>query len=95
VSFRALNPATGKIVQEFPLQSDEQIFAALEKANKRYHESREPPEIRKSIGQCHCLGQLTASPGAVLSAVGCERIGGWRRRLRRGTPRQSSSSFFE
>ncbi|CAG9207759.1 Succinate-semialdehyde dehydrogenase (NADP(+)) [Paraburkholderia sabiae] len=38
MSFVTVNPATGKVVKEFPLQSDEQVFAALSAADKRYHE---------------------------------------------------------
>jgi succinate-semialdehyde dehydrogenase/glutarate-semialdehyde dehydrogenase len=38
MSFCTINPATGKLIKEFPLQSDEQVFAALEKADKRYHQ---------------------------------------------------------
>jgi succinate-semialdehyde dehydrogenase/glutarate-semialdehyde dehydrogenase len=38
MSFSTINPATGKIVKEFPLQSDEQIFAALTTADTRYRE---------------------------------------------------------
>jgi succinate-semialdehyde dehydrogenase / glutarate-semialdehyde dehydrogenase len=36
VSFRTINPATGRLVKEFPLQSDEEVFAALDTADKRY-----------------------------------------------------------
>jgi succinate-semialdehyde dehydrogenase/glutarate-semialdehyde dehydrogenase len=38
MSFRTINPATGEFVKEFPLQSDEQVFAALEIADRRYRE---------------------------------------------------------
>jgi succinate-semialdehyde dehydrogenase / glutarate-semialdehyde dehydrogenase len=38
VSYRTINPATGEVVKEFPLQTDEQVFAALQSADKRYHE---------------------------------------------------------
>jgi succinate-semialdehyde dehydrogenase/glutarate-semialdehyde dehydrogenase len=38
MSFRTINPATGEVVKEFPLQSDQQVFAALSNADKRYHE---------------------------------------------------------
>lgn len=38
MSFRTINPATGELVREFPLQTDEQVFAALDKADRRYHE---------------------------------------------------------
>ncbi|MFC0397901.1 NAD-dependent succinate-semialdehyde dehydrogenase [Paraburkholderia rhizosphaerae] len=38
MSFRTINPATGKVVEEFPLQSDEQVFAALATAHQRYQE---------------------------------------------------------
>lgn len=38
MSFRTINPATGELVKEFPFQSDEDIFAALETADKRYRE---------------------------------------------------------
>jgi succinate-semialdehyde dehydrogenase/glutarate-semialdehyde dehydrogenase len=38
MSFVTVNPATGKVVKEFPLQSDEQLFAALSAADRRYHE---------------------------------------------------------
>jgi succinate-semialdehyde dehydrogenase/glutarate-semialdehyde dehydrogenase len=37
VSFRAINPATGKLVKEFPLQSDEQVLAALNTADSCFH----------------------------------------------------------
>ncbi|MEV0074119.1 MULTISPECIES: NAD-dependent succinate-semialdehyde dehydrogenase [unclassified Amycolatopsis] len=38
MSFTTINPATGEFVKEFPLQSDEQVFSALETADKRYRE---------------------------------------------------------
>jgi succinate-semialdehyde dehydrogenase / glutarate-semialdehyde dehydrogenase len=38
MSFVTVNPATGKVVKEFPLQTDEQVFAALSAADRRYHE---------------------------------------------------------
>lgn len=38
MSFATVNPATGELVKEFPLQSDEEVFAALETADKRYRE---------------------------------------------------------
>ncbi|BCQ28647.1 NAD-dependent succinate-semialdehyde dehydrogenase [Caballeronia sp. EK] len=38
MTFQTINPATGKLVKEFPLQSDDQVFAALDAAHRRYHE---------------------------------------------------------
>lgn len=38
MSFRTVNPATGEFVKEFPLQTDAQVFAALDTAEKRYRE---------------------------------------------------------
>ncbi|WP_433286438.1 NAD-dependent succinate-semialdehyde dehydrogenase [Pseudonocardia sp. CA-142604] len=38
MSFATINPATGKFVKEFPLQSDKEIFAALGAADERYRE---------------------------------------------------------
>nr|WP_315591841.1 aldehyde dehydrogenase family protein [uncultured Cupriavidus sp.] len=38
MSFRTINPATGEFVKEFPLQSDAEVFAALDTADKRYRE---------------------------------------------------------
>lgn len=38
MSFRTTNPATGEVVQDFPLLSDEQVFAALSVADRCYHE---------------------------------------------------------
>lgn len=38
MSFRTVNPATGEVVREYPLQTDEQVFAALNTADKRYRE---------------------------------------------------------
>ncbi|WP_121812085.1 aldehyde dehydrogenase family protein [Mucilaginibacter kameinonensis] len=38
MSFQTINPATGDLLKEFPLQTDEQVIAALETANKRFHE---------------------------------------------------------
>jgi succinate-semialdehyde dehydrogenase / glutarate-semialdehyde dehydrogenase len=38
MSFRTINPATGELVKEFPFQTDEEIFAALSTADKRYRE---------------------------------------------------------
>ncbi|SMD22927.1 NAD-dependent succinate-semialdehyde dehydrogenase [Kibdelosporangium aridum] len=38
MSFVTINPATGELVTEFPLQSDDEVFAALETADKRYRE---------------------------------------------------------
>lgn len=36
--FRTIDPTTGKLVAEFPRLSDEQVFAALEIADRRYHD---------------------------------------------------------
>lgn len=38
MSFQTINPATGELVKEYPLQSDGEVFAALEKADRRYRE---------------------------------------------------------
>jgi succinate-semialdehyde dehydrogenase / glutarate-semialdehyde dehydrogenase len=38
MSFRTINPATGDLVKEFPWQSDEEVFAALATADRRYRE---------------------------------------------------------
>ncbi|MFF3255917.1 aldehyde dehydrogenase family protein [Actinacidiphila glaucinigra] len=38
MTFRTVNPATGEFVEEFPLQSDEEVFAALETADTLYRE---------------------------------------------------------
>ncbi|MEM5423409.1 NAD-dependent succinate-semialdehyde dehydrogenase [Paraburkholderia ferrariae] len=38
MSFVTVNPANGEVVKEYPLQSDEQVFAALGAADKRYRE---------------------------------------------------------
>lgn len=38
MTFRTINPATGELVKEFPLQSDEEVFKALDAADKRYRE---------------------------------------------------------
>ena len=38
MSFQSINPATGELIKEFPLQSDTEVFAALEKADKLYRE---------------------------------------------------------
>lgn len=38
MSFRTINPATGELVREFPLQSDDEVFAALAQADRRYHD---------------------------------------------------------
>ncbi|WP_454689802.1 aldehyde dehydrogenase family protein [Achromobacter aloeverae] len=38
MSFQSINPATGELIKTFPLQSDAEVFAALEKADKRYRE---------------------------------------------------------
>src|ERR1700744_1231754 len=38
MSFRTINPATGELIKEFPLQTDEEVFAALETADKLYRE---------------------------------------------------------
>ncbi|WP_454621194.1 NAD-dependent succinate-semialdehyde dehydrogenase [Bradyrhizobium cenepequi] len=37
MSFRAINPATGEVLKEFQFQTDEQILAELNTADKRYH----------------------------------------------------------
>ncbi|MGY3617093.1 NAD-dependent succinate-semialdehyde dehydrogenase [Bradyrhizobium sp. USDA 10063] len=37
MSFRAINPATGEVLKEFQFQTDEQIIAELNTADKRYH----------------------------------------------------------
>jgi len=51
MNFRTVNPATGKVVKEFPLQSDEQVFTALSQADKRYREDwkRRPVAERARI----------------------------------------------
>ncbi|CAM2154604.1 Succinate-semialdehyde dehydrogenase [NADP(+)] [Pararobbsia alpina] len=51
MSFRTVNPATGELVKEFPLQSDEEIFAALAAADQRYREDwrRRPVAERAEI----------------------------------------------
>jgi len=36
MSFQSINPATGEPVKEFPLQSDAEVFSALEKADNTY-----------------------------------------------------------
>lgn len=38
MSFRTINPATGEVVKEFPLQSDAEVFAALDAADRRYRD---------------------------------------------------------
>jgi succinate-semialdehyde dehydrogenase/glutarate-semialdehyde dehydrogenase len=38
MSFRTINPATGEAGRAFPFQSDEEIFAALATADRRYRE---------------------------------------------------------
>ncbi|MGO1057228.1 aldehyde dehydrogenase family protein [Crossiella sp. CA198] len=38
MSFQTINPATGELVQEFPLQSDTEVLAALDKADTLYRE---------------------------------------------------------
>lgn len=38
MSFQSINPATGELIKEFPLQSDAEVFAALDKADKLYRE---------------------------------------------------------
>lgn len=38
MSFQSINPATGELIKEFPLQSDAEVFSALEKADKLYRE---------------------------------------------------------
>ncbi|CAB3745702.1 NAD-dependent succinate-semialdehyde dehydrogenase [Paraburkholderia humisilvae] len=54
MSFRTINPATGKVVEEFPLQSDEQVFAALATAHQRYHDdwkNRSVAERARIVGR--------------------------------------------
>lgn len=38
MSFQSINPATGELIKEFPLQSDAEVFSALEKADRLYRE---------------------------------------------------------
>lgn len=38
MTFQTINPATGELVKEYQLQSDEEVFAALEKADRLYRE---------------------------------------------------------
>ncbi len=38
MSFQSINPATGQLVKEFPLQSDAEVFTALEKADRLFRE---------------------------------------------------------
>lgn len=38
MSFQSINPATGQLLKEFPLQSDAEVFSALEKADRLYRE---------------------------------------------------------
>lgn len=54
MTFRTINPATGEVVQEFPLLSDDQVFAALTTADRRYHEDwkhRSVAERARIIGR--------------------------------------------
>ena len=34
MNFRSINPATGEVLQEFPLQTDDEVFAALTTAGR-------------------------------------------------------------
>lgn len=36
MSFQTINPATGELLVEFPMQSDDEVFAALQRADERY-----------------------------------------------------------
>ena len=38
MSFQSINPATGELIKSFPMQSDTEVFAALEKADTLYRE---------------------------------------------------------
>ncbi|MFF1919264.1 NAD-dependent succinate-semialdehyde dehydrogenase [Streptomyces sp. NPDC058221] len=38
MSFQTINPATGELVKEYPLQPDEEVFAALDTAHRLYRE---------------------------------------------------------
>ena len=38
MSFRSINPATGELVKEFPLQTDEEVFAALDRAEQCFRQ---------------------------------------------------------
>lgn len=54
MTFRTINPATGEVVQDFPLLSDDQVFAALTTADRRYHEDwkhRSVAERARIIGR--------------------------------------------
>ncbi|MCQ6255318.1 NAD-dependent succinate-semialdehyde dehydrogenase [Pseudomonas sp. Q11] len=38
MSFRSINPATGELVKEFPLQTDEEVFSALDQAEQCFRQ---------------------------------------------------------
>lgn len=54
MTFRTINPATGELVKEFPRQSDEEVFAALETADKRY---REDWKLRPTSERARIVGR--------------------------------------
>lgn len=37
MTYQTTNPSTGEVTKEYPLQSDTEIFAALKRADERYH----------------------------------------------------------
>jgi succinate-semialdehyde dehydrogenase/glutarate-semialdehyde dehydrogenase len=51
MSYRTVNPATGELVKEFPFQTDQEVFAALSVAEKRFNEDwrRRPVAERVKI----------------------------------------------
>ncbi|MHB9837080.1 NAD-dependent succinate-semialdehyde dehydrogenase [Paraburkholderia terrae] len=58
MSFRTVNPATGKVVKEFPLQTDEQVFAALNTADKRYREDWKFRPVAERVGIVRRAAQI-------------------------------------
>jgi len=50
MSFQTINPATGELVKEFPLQSDAEVFSALEKADKLYREDWRFRPVAERVG---------------------------------------------
>lgn len=48
--FQSINPATGELIKEFPLQSDAEVFSALDKADSAYREDWRLRPVAERVG---------------------------------------------
>lgn len=58
MNFHTINPATGELLKEFPLQTDKEVIELLDKANKRFHEDWKLRPITERIAMVERAGQI-------------------------------------